>query len=145
MLLFIFNFYSLLSCGQLVIYEAFVFASQKPGLLPTHLYFLVSPWKCCHLGLQSSQKKRNSERSNFVNFVVPGGALSAVHVRCKIWVWEYCTQCAPTHPIDREVHLFPRCKRYDHCTHCTVSPYSVNHVPFMASCLHHCYLHPIKW
>jgi hypothetical protein len=71
MLLFIFNFYSLLSCGQLVIYEAFVFASQKPGLLPTHLYFLVSPWKCCHLGLQSSQKKRNSERSNFVNFVVP--------------------------------------------------------------------------
>ena len=46
-----------------------------------------------------------------------------------------------THVFDSEVHVFPKC----HCTYCTVFPYSFTHVSFMASCGHHCRLHPIKW
>ena len=47
----------------------------------------------------------------------------------------------PTHLFDSEVHVFPSCKKYHHCTYCTVSRYNINHVSFMASCGHHCHLH----
>ena len=46
-----------------------------------------------------------------------------VRVRCIYW-GDF---------VDSEVHVFPSCKRYCHCTHCTVSPYNSTHVSFMAS------------
>ena len=50
-----------------------------------------------------------------------------------------------THLFDSEVHVLPSCKRYYHCTYCTVFPCGFIHVSFVVSYRNHCHLHPIKW
>ena len=45
-----------------------------------------------------------------------------------------------TNPFDSAVHVLP-----SHRTYCTVSPCRFPPVSLMASCGHHCHVHPIKW
>ena len=67
----------------------------------------------------------------------------AVHTRCVYWGFRFGVLGfrRPTHLLDSEVHVFLRCTRNYHRTYCTVSPYNLTHVSFMASCGHHCHLH----
>ena len=103
---------------------------------------------CCgsillnHHALQGVLKSKKSSASTCSTTLE--GVQYTVHTQCgTVHVVGYFGDFI--HALYSELHVFPSCKRYYHCTYCTVPPYGFTHVSFMASCGHHCHLHPIKW